>query len=370
MEIIGIICEYNPFHNGHIYHLKKIKEMYKDSLVILVMSGYFSERGEISILSKEDKTNIALKNGIDIVLELPFVYATQSADKFAYAALKILNEFKITKLVFGSECNDINLLKNIVDIQLNDNNYNDMVKKYLDQGLNYPTAMAKSLNIKEDIFNPNDLLGISYIKAIVSNNYNIEAVSIKRTNDYHDLKSTNDIISASNIRNKIISKENVKKYLPKESYEFIKTINYDRFFELLKYKIITDDNLDSYLTVDEGIENKLKKVIINCNSYEDLISHIKTKRYTYNKLNRMFIHILIGKLKTDNNLKIDYIKILGFNKNGKKYLNNIKKDINIPINLNHDSKLFEYELKSSLIYDLLTDSNSYEYELKNKPIVL
>ena len=368
MDVIGIICEYNPFHNGHIYHINKIKEMYKNSLIILVMSGYFCQRGEISILSKEDKTKIALNNGIDLVVELPFVYSTQSADKFADSALKILNELKVNKIIFGSECNDINLLQTIVDKQLNDKEYDINVKKYLDEGLNYPTAMAKALNTKEDISNPNDLLGLSYIKSIKKNNYNIEPICIKRSNDYHNLESNEEIISASNIRNKINNNINIDHFVPNETLNSIKSIDYNKYFELLKYKIITDNDLSKYLTVDEGIENKLKNVITKCNSIDDLINNIKTKRYTYNKLNRMFIHILIGLLKEDNNLNIDYLKILGFNNNGKQYLNSIKKDLTIPLTLNHNSKIFSYELKSSLIYDLLTNSNSHEYELKNKPI--
>ena len=368
MEVIGIICEYNPFHNGHLYHINKIKEMYKNSLIVLVMSGYFCERGEISILSKEDKTKIALENGIDLVLELPFVYSTQSADKFADASIKILNKLNVTKLVFGSECNDIKLLSSIVDKELNDNEYDNKVKMYLDKGYNYPTALAKALDINDDIFNPNDLLGISYIKAIKNNNYNIEPICIKRTSDYHDIDSNDEIISASNIRNKIINNEDIKDYVPLDTLNNIKSINYNKYFELLKYKINTDHDLSKYLTVDEGIENKLIKIINDCNSIEELINSIKTKRYTYNKINRMFIHILIGLLKEDNNIEISYLKVLGFNSNGQEYLNRIKKNLDISLNLDHNSKMFEYELKAALIYDLLTNSNSYIFELGNKPI--
>lgn len=368
MDVIGIICEYNPFHNGHLYHINKIKEIFKDSTLVLIVNGYFLERGEISILSKEDKTKIALDYGIDLVIELPFVYGTQSADIFANASIKILNELKVNKIVFGSECNDINLLSKIVDIQLNDINYNTKVKEYLDKGLNYPTAMSKSLNIKEDISNPNDLLAISYIKSIKSNNFDIEPVSIKRTNKYHDTTSNDTIISASNIREKIKNNMEITSYIPCGIKDSIKSINYDKLFELLKYKIITDNDLSKYLTVDEGIENKIKKEIFNSNNIEELINNIKTKRYTYNKISRMLIHILIGLLKSDNNLDMDYIKILGFNSKGQEYLNSIRKDLNLSIKTNHDSKIYEYELKAAIIYDLLTNSNTYDFEIKNKPV--
>lgn len=369
MKIIGIICEYNPFHNGHIYHIEKIRKLYKDCIIILVLNGYFLERGEISILDKKTKANIALNNGVDVILELPFVYGSQSADKFANAALKILNNFKVDKIVFGSECNNLDILNKIVETQLYDNNYNQKVKEYLDKGLNYPTAMSKALNINFDFNNPNDLLGISYIKAIKQNNFDIEPIVIKRTSSYHDLKSNEKIISASNIRNKLKKNESINNYLPQESINNINNIDYDKYFEILKYKIITEHNLAKYLTVDEGIENKLKKVILEVDNVENLLKKLKTKRYTYNKLNRMLVHILVGLLKEDNNIPIDYIHVLGFNDKGKKYLNSIKKELVVPIKVNHDSKIFKYELKASLIYEMLTTSSSYEFELKNKPIL-
>ena len=368
MNVIGIICEYNPFHNGHIYHINKIKEMYKDSIIILVLNGYFLERGEISVLSKEDKVKLVLDNGVNLVIELPFVYGTQSADIFAETSIKLLNELKVSKVIFGSESNNLQLLSNIVDYQLNDDNYNIKVKEFMDMGLNYPTAMAKALDIAENINNPNDLLAISYIKAIKKNNFNIEPISIKRTNDYHDTHSNDLIVSASNIRNKIKNNENISEFIPKNVINCIKKINEEKLFELLKFKIVTEHDLSKYLTVDEGIENKLKKEILNVCTIKELIEKIKTKRYTYNKINRMLIHILIGLLKVDNKLDIDYIKILGFNSAGRNYLNNIKKDLNISLCINLKSKIYHYEILSSLIYDLITDSNTYDFEIKNKPV--
>ena len=130
MHVIGIIAEYNPFHNGHLYHINKIKELYPDSLLVLVTSGYFTQRGHISVLDKETKTRIALDNNIDIVLELPVIYSTQSSDIFAHQAITILNELKIDTLVFGSESNDIELLKSIVNKQ-STKEYEDKVKQYL-----------------------------------------------------------------------------------------------------------------------------------------------------------------------------------------------------------------------------------------------
>lgn len=367
MEVIGIICEYNPFHNGHLYHIKKIKKMYPDSLIILVLNGYFLERGEISILSKEAKTKIALAHGVDIILELPVIYGTQSADTFASISLKILNNFHVNKIIFGSESNNIEKIKEIASKQL-DEKYDVLVKEYLNDGINYPTALAKALNVNFS-FLPNDLLGISYVKAIIRNNYNIDAITIKRTNNYHDTTSTNNIVSASNIREKIKNNEDISKYIPINIKDFINNTNYGNYFKLLKYKINTDNYLDKYLDVDEGIEYRLLEYINKSKNIDEFINNIKTKRYTYNKLNRMLIHILLSFLKTDN-IDIEYIKILGFNSNGKKYLNSIKEKLEITTNINKDSIQYKYEIKASIIYDLINNTNTYSFEQRNKPIII
>ncbi len=367
MEKIGIICEYNPFHNGHIYHIDQIKKMYPDSLIVLVLNGYFMQRGEVSILSKEDKVKIALDNNIDIVIEHPFVFASNSADIFAESAIKLLNHLKVDKIIFGSESNDIDLLTKVASIQLKED-FNLRVKEELEIGVNYPTALNKAIGI--NISSPNDLLGIAYIKAILKNNFNIEPISIKRINDYHDMKSDNDVISASNIREKHKNKLDVNKYT---NYQHLfQNINEELLFNLIKYKIITEHNLNKYLSVDEGIEYKLIKEISKVNNLDQFINKIKSKRYTYNRIRRMLIHILIGLTKENkDNSKLDYIKVLGFNINGQNYLKQIKKECEIPITrkISENYLVQKYELTASLIYDLITNNNTIKYEKNNKPIL-
>ncbi len=367
MDIIGIICEYNPFHNGHKYHIDKIKELYPNSLIVLVLNGYFLQRGEVSILNKEDKTKISLENNIDLVVEHPFVFASNSADIFAESAITILNHLGVNKIIFGSETNDIDLLKNIAKLQLEDN-FNEKVKENLKTGINYPTALNKSLGI--DFNSPNDLLGVSYIKAIIQNKYNIEPIAIQRTNNYHDTTSNDTIISASNIREKLNNNLNVQKYT--DYQHLIQNTNEELLFNLLKYKINTERNLNRFLSVDEGIEYKLIKEINKVSSIDQLITKVKSKRYTYNRIRRMLIHILIGLTKEDKEIvEIDYVKILGFNKKGQKHLKKVNKESNILISrkVSEDNLIQQYELRASLIYDLLTNNNTYEFEYNNKPII-
>lgn len=376
MHTIGIIGEFNPFHLGHIHLIEETKKLYPNSIIILITNGTFTQRGEINTINKWNKTKLSLDNNIDLVVELPFAYATQSADIFAKGALYILNQLKIDILIFGSESNDIEKLTQIAKIQLENKNYNPLVKKYLNEGINYPTAMSKALTeiLGYTITEANDLLGISYIKEILRNNYNIKPVSIKRTNNYHSNTITTNIVNASLLRKLINTNKSIEKYTPKNTSQYIQTnLTNESFFPYLKYKIITTKDLSIYQTVDEGIENRIKKAINNSNSWQELIENTKTKRYTYNKINRMYTHILTNFTKEEaQNLKIDYIRILGFNKQGQNHLNKIKKELLIPLITTYKpniSKLLDIELRATSIYSLKTSQTILEQEYKQKPIL-
>lgn len=376
MHIIGLIAEYNPLHLGHIYQINKIKELYPNSIIILVTNSTFTQRGEVSIINKWNKTKLCLDNKIDLIFELPFVYATQSADLFAKGALEILNHLQIDTLVFGSESNDINMLYNIANTQINNPNYNKYIKEYLAKGLNYPTAISKTLEklINQSTNNPNDLLAISYIKEIIRNNYKINFVSIKRTNNYHSTKIESNIVNASLLRKLHLNNTPIDKYLPPNTINYLyKNLSNNNYFTYLKYKIISIDNLSIYQTVDEGIDSRIKKAIKISNNWEELIQNIKTKRYTYNKINRMLIHILTSLTKEEcQNIKINYLRLLGFTPTGQKYLNKIKKDITIPIITTYKkniSKLLDIELRATSIYNLETKDNLEKQEYTHKPII-
>ena len=370
MKAIGIIAEYNPFHNGHLYHINKIKELYPDYSIVLVMTGNFNERGIPSILDKFKKCEIALTHGVDLVIELPYPFATQSADYFAYGAITILEKLNVEKVIFGSESNNSDILYLIAKTQIDNPEFDRLVKIYSKMGLNYATAISNALFdlTGKKIDTPNDLLGVSYIKTILKNNYKIKYETIKRVNNYHNLELEDDMSSASAIREALKNNESIEKCVPKDTLKYYNDLHFiDDYFDILKYKIITENDLSIYQTVEEGIDKLLKKQITKANNYSELISLIKSKRYTYNKISRMLLHILCNFTKDKANLfkDISYIRILGFNDTGKSYLNKVKKDIDIPIiskiTRNKDAML-EFELETTNIYNIKNKSIKKEEE--------
>ena len=376
MEIIGIVAEYNPFHNGHLYQIQKIKEKYPDSILVAVVSSTFTQRGTVSILNKWTKTKIALDNHIDIVIELPFVYATQSSDIFAKGAVALLNKLKVTRIIFGTERDNLNELSLSADIQLNNKEYHKLVKLYLSKGLNYPTATNKALEdlTGQVVTTPNDLLALSYIKEIKSNNYQIKYENIKRTSSYHGTEINNNITSASNIRKLYQENKAIDNLIPYSKEQLYK-VDMNKFLPLLKYQIfLNQDNLNKYQTVDEGIEGRIIKYITKSSTYEELINNIKTKRYTYNKISRMLLHILISFTKEEaQNINIDYIRLLGFSPNGKHYLNKIKKELDVPLITGYKkniSKVLDIELRTTKIYTLIIGNELLLEEYRNKPIIV
>lgn len=366
MKSVGIICEYNPFHNGHLYHIKKVKELFPNYVIIAVINGNFTQRGDVSLIDKWKKTEVAL-NYVDLVIELPFVFGTQAADIFTKGGTDILKVLKVDAFVFGSESANIDKLREIVKIQ-ECSQYNDKIKQYLDEGLSYPTSLAKALKDLGFILekSPNDLLAIGYIRNLDG----VEIKAIKRTNDYHSL-NLGKIASATSIREALKKGIDVKNAMPKESYSSLNDLHFlDDYFDLLKYKIITDD-LSKYQTVDEGIENKIKKNIFKAHNTDELIKCVKSKRYTYNKIKRMLLHILCGFTKEEAKRcrEIQYIRVLGFNDKGRKYLKSIKKECNIPIITKYDDsfEMMRIENRVSNIYNIKKDDYLEEY--KHKPII-
>lgn len=352
MNVIGIIAEYNPFHNGHVYQLKKVKEIFPDSIIIVILNGNFTQRGDVSIIEKWDKTKILLNNNVDLVIELPIFYGINNADLFAKGALTILNDLKIDTLIFGIERDNIDELKEAIKAK-NSSEYDKLVKESLNKGYSYPKASFDAIekigNIK--INSPNDILALSYIEEITNNKYNITPFGIKRTNDYHS-KELDEISSASAIRNAIKNNVEVKKYVPTDTLKYINKIFIDDYFDLLKYKIISIDDLTIYHDVKEGIDKRIKKYIFESSTLEELINKVKTKRYTYNRIKRILLYILLD-IKKDTKVN-NYIRPLGFNKKGSKYLKSVKDELTLPLVSNYSSNkdLLSLEFKANSIYSL------------------
>ena len=374
---VGIVVEYNPFHNGHIYQINEIKKIYKDASIVVVMSSSITMRGELSVLNKWQKTLVALDNGVDLVIELPSVFC-QSADTFAYNAIKLLNEVKIDVLVFGSESKNIDELIKIAKIQMNNKKFDALVKSYMNKGLNYPTSLSNAIyeltHLKVD--KPNDILAVSYIKSILEINSKIIIKPIKRTTDYNDILSNETIISATNIRNKYLNNVDFKNSVPNLTYKFMSEnkFNFDLMFKLIKYNIVANkDNLNTFHLVDNSISSRIYKSALISNNMEELISNIKTKRYTYNRINRTLLFILFNINKEEaKQFKLEYIRILGMNKKGKEILKSIKNNTSLPIltKFKKDYKLLDYELKITTIYSIIVNNSELiKDEYTNKVIV-
>lgn len=383
MKTVGIICEYSPFHNGHEYHIKQIKNLYPDATIVLILSGNFTQRGLPSILDKWTKTQIALQHGVDLVVELPFVFATQSADIFARGSISLLKALNVDILVFGSEENNIQMLQELAHIQCNNPKYDQLVKTYLQEGVNYPTAMSKALESfhSSTITSPNDLLGLSYVKEIIRQQAKIEPVTIQRTNDFHDTKSTSDIVSATRIRTALQNNEDISHYVPSDTLSALNehVVNIEDYWPLLFYRLsLAQTTIASNQTVDEGIEHRILKHFPECSSIEELTHKIKTKRYTYNKLMRMSLHILCNFTKEEAK-EIPYptyIRVLGMNQAGISYLNSIKKNCPLPIisALNQmDDLCSQIEYRTTAVYSSTFTPEKRKQllakEFQKKPII-
>ena len=341
-NIIGLIVEYNPFHNGHLHHIKEIDRLFEDNIKIAVMSGDYVQRGEPSLINKFEKTKIALSQGIDIVIELPAFYSTQSAEIFAKGSVNILNQLSCNHIVFGSESNDLDKLKKIATISLT-KEFELSLKEFLAEGFSYPTAFSKALFNEK--LGSNDILALEYLKAIKTINSKIEACCVKRekTGYYDDEKD--NFASATYIRKVLLDtnekKENklnkIKNLVPEFSYKILEEnfgfFSYlSDFYDLIKYNIIKNySELKNIQDLEIGLENRLYKYSLENLSFEDFFDEVLTKRITISRLQRILLHSLFGLTKTITEKiknKVPFVKILGFSERGQEYLNYLKKSEN------------------------------------------
>lgn len=389
MSVIGIVCEFNPFHNGHKYLIDTVKT--ENDIIVAVMSGNFVQRGEPAIFSKETRVKAALLSGIDIVLELPFVYASASAEYFAFNAVKILSDFGCNKIAFGTENANIESLNKAVDVLLEEN-FNNEVKKYYDNGVSFPVARQMAfdkLNINCDISTPNNILAIEYIKAIRKLDVKIEPITVNRNGaGYNDTNAIGEFASATHIRQLIYNNESFEKYIPNYLFDlYNEDIKNGRYvsiekldlaaFSVLRSKL--NDDLTNIANMGEGLDNRIKSAVKNNTQLSKLYDEIKTKRYTHTRIKRTVLSTIIDVKSKDLKIAPPYCRILGFNTKISNKMGELAKNSKIPfvavysdiVNLNSENanRVFELENKSTDFYNLiLHNSEACSTEMKFAPI--
>ena len=326
-KVVGIIAEYNPFHNGHLYHLLQAKDLAQADYVVAVISGNFTQRGDTSIVDKWTKAYMAICGGCDLVLELPTVYSISSAENFASGAIKILDSLKIVdSIAFGAEASDLATLNNIANVLFQEpRGYTNILTHELQKGISFPSARENAIlmylnDIKRyaNILNsPNNILAIEYLKALKTQKSNMNPIMVKRSKVYYnDDRIVDDFASATAIR-KLIKRreyEDLRKVVPRSTYKILSrqirdgniVLGLENFekeiiYTLRKMSIREIANLPD---VSEGLENLIKNSADNCNDMSKLIANIKSKRYTQTRIQRILLYALLGiDKKNDGRLK-------------------------------------------------------------------
>ncbi|PEB00436.1 hypothetical protein COD82_06695 [Bacillus cereus] len=384
-----MVVEYNPFHNGHLYHVQQTKKLTQSDIIIAVMSGPFLQRGEPALISKWYRTKMALANGVDLVVELPYIFATHKAETFANGAISILNALRVSEICFGSEDGQIENFYNTISVQKNEEEtFNYLVKQFMDAGNSYAKATSDAFshiltsekNI--DMSQPNNILGFQYMKAILSQNSSIQAQTIKRfASHYHD-ETFNDqhIASATSIRKQLFSEEGsfttIEPFLPqattsllanyKQNYGILH--NWEQYFSFFKYRLMTmsPGDLRHIYEIEEGLEHRILSKIQNSSSFYSFMEALKTKRYTWTRLQRACTHILTNTTKEEiRSANIEqhapYIRLLGMSQKGQTYLSKNKKKIELPI-LTH-TKTFDHAA-----LDIEKKANSVYFSIMHEPL--
>ena len=350
-RVLGIIAEYNPFHNGHMYHLQKAKEQSGAQYSVCVMSGNFVQRGNTSILNKWKKAEMALLNGIDLVIELPTVYSVASAESFSLGAIKLLENLKIIDAIsFGAETDDFAALNNISSIVYEEpKKYKDLLNKELKKGISFPKARENALMLYlndnkryANILNsPNNILAIEYLKSLKKIKSTIQPIPIKREKVYYNQNTiVDEFASATAIRNLLKNKQfsEIRKVVPKSTYEILNKeselgnivldlSNYEKqiIYNLRKMSV---EEIAELPDVSEGLEHSIKNAANFSNNIKNLINIVKTKRYTQTRIQRILICALLGITKKDvimSKRTIPYVRVLGFNEKGKELISRISR---------------------------------------------
>lgn len=374
-NICAIIAEYNPFHNGHKFHIENAKK--DNDFVIVILSGDFTQRGEPAILNKYIRTKMALLNGADLVIELPTVYALSSAEGFANGAINIINSLNcINSLSFGSECGDINELRKLSKFLLNtDEEFNNKVKNLLKSGINYPSAISKiaDSNIDSELLNnPNNILAIEYLKALLKTDSNvIPSTVLRNDNGYNNIKlSSTCFSSATSIRNALFDNISIEEYVPLNIIDDFnnRLMTTDDFSDVMYYSLISklDNGYTAYLDITEELSDKIIKNLNFYTTLSEFEEKLKSKNLTRNRINRSLFHILLDIKKEDANITPSYARILGFKSESASLLSIIKKNSKIELisklTQATNCSLLDKDIFAANIYEQISKSHINEYQ--------
>ena len=399
MNITGIITEYNPFHKGHLYHLNNAIKTTNCDGIVCIMSGNFVQRGGPAIIDKYKRAEIAVLNGVDLVLELPCFYSISSAEFFAEGSISILNSIGVVNnIFFGSECGDIEKLKYIANFLTNEpDDFRREIKSNLDLGLTYAKAREISLNkiIKDDsltdiLKSSNNILGIEYIKTLIKLESNIIPLTLKREgSNYNDKNLNSSFASATSIREFLkenLNLDSLANYLPSNTVNYLKKLNNKNYklvfeedmYKYIKYRILSNNiDFNNLQEIKEGLDNKILKEIYSSNSFDEFILNIKSKRYTYTKISRLLTQIFLSfdtynykELLDKKNL---YARVLAFNDRGRKILKEMKKKSQVPIitkiSKGNNNPLLNLDINATKAYSILNNSVNPLSDYLNYPII-
>ncbi|MBR6728652.1 MAG: nucleotidyltransferase [Clostridia bacterium] len=379
MKIMAVICEYNPFHNGHAYQLRRQKEELGCDAIICLMSGHFVQRGEPAICDKWARAEMAVSCGCDLVLELPVVYALRSAEGFAEGAVSLLAALGIEgHLAFGSETADATVLSSLAELTLHES-FHKRLQEMLAEGLGYPQACQEATEAllgsraAAVLRNPNDLLGVSYIKAIQKTKAKLVPAVVRREKGQHDsLVAESEFLSATGIRNAIFENEEFAGYMPEEAYNIFRRevqegrapVSKEAVSSLLSYAIMKTEatELAHISGISEGLEMRLKQAAAGSRGFAELTERVKTKRYPLTRINRACMNILLGITKEDAVLPPAYGRILALGQKGREIIRFLQNKTSVPfitksalasLQTEEAKRMFALDLLATDVYTLL-----------------
>jgi predicted nucleotidyltransferase len=396
MKVLGVIVEYNPFHHGHAYHLQTAKNLLKPDVTIAVMSGSFLQRGEPALTDKWTRAEMALSQGVDIVMELPYSSAVQKADYFAEGSVAILKEMGVTDICFGSESGDISIFYRTLHLlKENEKIINKETQKYLRTGKSYPRSFSEAFHSmfpeekSLDLTLPNNILGYHYVKAASDTSISMHTIQRKGAG-YHDEKPSDasSIASATALRTMIAKGKKLQSlaaYVPASTLDLLSAYkkqygilhSWENYYPMLQYALFrtSPEELKGIYECEEGLEHRLMKYR-TAESFAEFLDNLKTKRYTRTRLQRLSTHILHGVTKDEMKQasgKPSSLRLLGMNKKGQQYLNRKKKTLSLPLLSRAgeaETMADQLTVRSGDIHSLAVDSRNRQFEYKRRIIIL